>query len=87
MSYRTRNPKTSDQAWKEINKALDELNMAHTRIKKAQRFLLNHGNTPGKSSASYHYAIAIRETNRDFSNIRIKMHDALQQFRATGEEG
>jgi len=77
---RTRNPKCIDEAKAEVNKAMDEINVAQSRIRKAAKFLLHEGNTPGTSSAHYHYAIAMSKVHTHFGSLRNVMWAALDAY-------
>lgn len=81
---RTRNtkiPLTPEVAHAEINKAMDEINNAQERIRKAARFLIHDGNTVSQTSAHSHYAIAIREVHQHFTDIRLVMGNAWDTLR------
>ncbi len=81
MSKNTKVPRTIDEAHVEIDKALDEINTAQGRIRKATRFLLHEGNTVSSTSAESHYAVAVHEVHRDFTQLRWVMGKALDQYR------
>ena len=76
MSKRTKVPLTSEEAHAQINKAMDEINNAQERIRKAARLLIHDGNTVSQTSAHSHYAIAIREVHQYFTDIRLVMSNA-----------
>jgi hypothetical protein len=77
---RTRNPKCVDEAKAEVQKAMDEMNNAQSRIRKAAKFLLHEGNTPSASSAHYHYAVAMRLVHPHFTSMREVMWAALDAY-------
>lgn len=77
----TRIPRDVDSAHAEINKAMAEINTAQERIRKAARCLIHEGNTVSKTSAHSHYAIAVRESYKHFSGIRLVMGDAWDAFK------
>ncbi len=78
---RTKVPLTIDEAHAQINKAMDEINNAQERIRKAARLLIHEGNTVSQTSAHSHYAIAIREVHPHFTGIRLVMGDAWDAFK------
>ncbi len=82
MSKRTRVPKTIDEAHAQIDKAVNEINTAQQRIRKATRFLLHEGNTVSSTSAESHYAVAVNDVHRDFTQLRWVMGKAWDQYQA-----
>lgn len=77
---RTRNPKSVDEAKAEVNKAMDEINNAQSRIRKAAKFLLHEGNTSSTSSAHHHYAVAMSRVHGHFVSLRDVMWAALDAY-------
>jgi hypothetical protein len=72
---RTRKPKTAEQAHAEIAKALDEINRAQNRIRKAAAFLIHD------DSANSRYAVALGESRSKFTGLRDTLYAAEQQLK------
>jgi hypothetical protein len=81
MSKRTRLPKTIEEAHAEIDKAVHEINTAQERIRKACNLLVHEGNTVSHTSAESHYAVAVNESHRDFTQLRLTMGNAWKAYK------
>ncbi len=75
----TRKPKTIEQAEQEVATAMDEIIRAQGRLKKAATFLIHQGNTPSRSSCHYHFAVAISDANRLFTDTRVTLFQASKK--------
>jgi hypothetical protein len=58
---------------------MDEIIRAQGRLKKAATFLIHQGNTPSQSSCHYHFAVAISEANRQFTDTRVTLFQASKK--------
>lgn len=81
MSKNTKVPRTIDEAHAEIDKALDEINTAQGRIRKAACRLIHEGNTVSQTSAHSHYAVALADAHPYFTRIRLVMRESLADYK------